>query len=189
MVKSGDIIESAPTGERMVFRRTAVETDGAVVEFDLFVAPGGRPGAPHRHLISEERFDVLCGTVVFYVDGVEHKLGVGDTITIQAGVPHDFRNLGSEEVHMRGWVEPAHRFEELMETFFALSARDQTDETGRPGLLQTSAVLYRLRNEYRLEVVPLLVQRLAFPVLAALARMRGHPDVVNYPREERQASS
>ena len=189
MVKSGDIIESGPTGERVVFRRTAAETDGAVVEFDLFAAPGGRPGAPHRHLLSEERFDVLCGTVLFHVDGVAHQLSAGDTVTIPAGAPHDFRNVGNDEAHMRGWVEPAHRFEELMETFFALSARGQTDETGRPGLLQAAAVLYRLRDEYRVEVVPLWVQRLAFPVLAALARIRGYPDVVTYPRAAGEASS
>jgi len=132
MAKPGDIFESAPTGERIEFRCTASETNGSVVEFDLFVAPGGRPGAPHTHLISAEKFEVLKGEITFFVEGEENKLRTGDTITISAGTPHDFRNFGNEEVHMRGWVEPAYRFEELMETFFALSELGKTNKNGRP---------------------------------------------------------
>lgn len=181
MATAGDVIVSRATGERVVFRRTAAETDGAVVEFDLYVAPGGRPGAPHRHLRSEERFEIIHGTVHFTVDGVEHVLEPGDELTIAAGTPHDFRNRGSTEALMRGWVEPACRFEELMETFFALSALGRTNEQGRPGLLQTVAVLHRLRDEYRVEVVPSAVQTLVFPLLAALARLVGYSPIVRYP--------
>jgi len=183
MAVSGDVMVSRPTGERIVFRRTAGETDGRVVEFDLFVAPGGRPGAPHRHLRSEERFEVIRGSIHFDVDGVAHELDAGDVLTIPAGAPHDFRNRSADEVHLRGWVEPAYRFEDLMETFFALSARGETTEDGRPKLLQAVAVLHHLRDEYRVEEVPHVVQRLAFPILALLARWRGYPAVVEYPTE------
>lgn len=181
MAKPGDIFESIPTGERIEFRRTAADTNGALVEFDLFVTPGGRPGAPHTHLTSKEKFEVINGTITFFVDGKKKILNTGDTITIPAGIPHDFRNVSNKEVHMRGWVEPAYHFEELMETFFGLSALGQTDKNGRPGLLQTVAILYRLREEYRVEVVPYWVQRLIFPVLAFWARVRGYPSIVSYP--------
>lgn len=181
MVKSGDIIESIPTGERVIFRKTAAETDGSCVEFDLFVAPDGRPGAPHTHLTSQEKFEVLAGSITFYKEGEPQELQTGDTIIIPAGTPHDFKNLGGREVHMRGWVEPPHHFEDLMETFFALSAMGKTDKDGRPSLLQTVAILYRLRREYRVEIVPYWVQRFIFPILAMLARARGYTSTISYP--------
>ncbi len=43
----------------------------------------------------EESVTVLEGDAVAVLDGVEHRLGAGDTTWIQAGVPHYFRNASA----------------------------------------------------------------------------------------------
>jgi quercetin dioxygenase-like cupin family protein len=45
----------------------------------------------------EESVMVLEGDAVAVLDGVEHRLGAGDTTWIAAGVPHFFRNASPTE--------------------------------------------------------------------------------------------
>ena len=49
MAKSGDELEHPVTGERMVWRQVARDTNGELVEGDLFARPGGHPAAAHVH--------------------------------------------------------------------------------------------------------------------------------------------
>ena len=46
--RRGTIVLNPPTRSRFVFRRTAIETEGKIVEWDNFVEPGGGPiNIPH----------------------------------------------------------------------------------------------------------------------------------------------
>jgi transcriptional regulator with XRE-family HTH domain len=58
----------------------------------LTLAASGAPrGEPYGHRGEEFAF-VVKGRVVFIVDGQEHRLGVGDSIHLQSGVPHEIQN-------------------------------------------------------------------------------------------------
>jgi len=59
MAYAGAVIEDPVIGDRLVFLRTAAETDGAVLEFDLFVRPGaqGPPGRRAALFVQLELFD------------------------------------------------------------------------------------------------------------------------------------
>ncbi len=61
MARSGDVLEHPVTGERLVWRRVARDTNGEVVEGDLFALPGAHPAAAHVHPNQVERFGVLEG--------------------------------------------------------------------------------------------------------------------------------
>ena len=39
MAKPGDVIENPVTGERIVFRKTARETNGELLQFELLLKP------------------------------------------------------------------------------------------------------------------------------------------------------
>jgi hypothetical protein len=70
-------------------------------------------------------------------------------------------------------VEPALRFEEGIAVIWGLCADGHTNAEGRPSPLLGALVATRYRPEIRYRSPPDAVQRLVFPVLAAIARRRG----------------
>ena len=63
MAKSGEVLEHPVTGERLIWRKVAGETQGQILQGDLFAKPGGHVAAAHVHPNQEERFEVLSGTL------------------------------------------------------------------------------------------------------------------------------
>jgi transcriptional regulator with XRE-family HTH domain len=65
------------------------------------LAPGastGGPGDPPMHEPgSRETAVVEAGPVTLHIDGAEHELRTGDTVTFDADLPHHFTNHGKEE--------------------------------------------------------------------------------------------
>ena len=65
------------------------------------LAPGaatGGPGDPPMHEAgARETAVVERGTVHLLIDGAEHPLAAGDTVTFDADLPHHFENHGKEE--------------------------------------------------------------------------------------------
>jgi quercetin dioxygenase-like cupin family protein len=52
----------------------------------------------------EESVMVLEGDAVAVLDGVEHRLGAGDTTWIPSGVPHFFRNASADALMRIFWT-------------------------------------------------------------------------------------
>src|SRR5713101_9802749 len=50
---AGPIIENPLHGERIRFLKTVPETNGELVQYDSWLAPGGGVGHPHLHPIQE----------------------------------------------------------------------------------------------------------------------------------------
>ena len=65
------------------------------------LAPGGATGGPGDPPMHEpgarETAVVESGTLRLHVDGAEHALAAGDTVTFDADLPHHFENHGKEE--------------------------------------------------------------------------------------------
>jgi transcriptional regulator with XRE-family HTH domain len=58
----------------------------------------GGPGDPPRHEPgARETATVESGALTLYVDGAEHSLATGDTVTFDADLPHHFANHSKEE--------------------------------------------------------------------------------------------
>jgi hypothetical protein len=68
---------------------------------------------------------------------------------------------------------PRPRFEEAILVIWGLCADGHSDAEGRPSLLLGALLATRYRREIRYRQPPDGVQRLLFPPLAALARLRG----------------
>ena len=121
MISKGQTLRNDVTGETLVFRTTAAETDGASVIVEAFVEPDGAVAAAHVHPAQEERFEVLAGELEFRLGKSTVVAKPGDRILVPAGTPHKFRNVGDETAHFVCEVSPALGFEQLIETMFALS--------------------------------------------------------------------
>jgi mannose-6-phosphate isomerase-like protein (cupin superfamily) len=172
MAKAGDSIESPPIGDRIVFLKTARDTNGALLQFDDYLKVGGNGPVEHIHTRQEERLDVIAGIMRAKVGGQEMDYRPGDCAIVPAGVAHQWWNGGSEELHIRATFVPALKMERFLETFFGLARDGKTDSKGNPAFLQIVASMPYY--EIYLPKPPIPLQRALFTLLAPLAQLRGY---------------
>jgi quercetin dioxygenase-like cupin family protein len=174
MARSGDVLEHPVTGERIVWRQVARDTNGERLDVDLFARPGGHPAAAHVHPRQVERFGVLAGTITVRVGDEESSLRAGQWAEVTAGQPHTWWNDGDGEAHVLVQVLPALRTEMFFETFFGLAKDGRTNSRGLPNLLSMAVILRAYDEELRLARPPVLVQRAVFGPLAVIGRRLGY---------------
>ncbi|MEX0800808.1 MAG: cupin domain-containing protein [Dehalococcoidia bacterium] len=172
MAQAGDTIENPVTGERIVFRQTAADTSGELLEFDLVLQPHGFIPAEHVHARQEERVQVESGSVRYRLGGKEEGLNGGDSVTLRSGIRHTLWNPTDEEAHLIMQVRPALRTEMALETIFGLARDGKTNDKGMPNTLHAAL----LAREYELFLAgpPIAVQRAGMAVLAPIARLLGY---------------
>jgi quercetin dioxygenase-like cupin family protein len=107
-------------GERVEFRRTGAETGGALIECELVLSKAGAGPGPHVHPQQEERFRVLSGSLAVQIGDVERVLVPGDEAAVPPGTLHAWRKLGAGETVVWLQLEPALRFEEILEEIFRM---------------------------------------------------------------------
>ena len=122
MAKAGEQLLNPSTGERIVFRRTAAETGGLLLEMDDYWGAPGHRAPEHVHPAMTESWEVISGAVCFRIDGVERIAGPGESVTAPAGTRHAARNAGAEAVHLRIQMRPALEWERFVERLFALGS-------------------------------------------------------------------
>jgi quercetin dioxygenase-like cupin family protein len=185
MVKSGDMLKHPVTREKIVFRKTARDTGGELLQMDVYFQPGAFVAAEHIHPLQEERFEVIVGTLHGRVAGKELSSGPGEIIVVPRGTPHVWWNSGDDELHVFVEVRPALRFESFFETFFGLAQDGKVNpKTGLPNPFQLALMMRTYRNELILARPPRLVQTLLFGVLASIGRLLGYKGEYPYPHSQ-----
>jgi quercetin dioxygenase-like cupin family protein len=177
MIRAGDSIENPVTGERLVFRQTSRETNGAAVVIETYVQPNGFVAAAHVHPSQEERFEVLRGTVGFRVGREKLVGGPGKRLTVPAGTPHKFWNAGDDVAHFVCEIRPALQFESLIETMFSLAADGKTNRKGMPNPLHLAVIAQAHFDTVQLPFPPAIVQRLGLALGSPLGRVLGYKPV------------
>jgi quercetin dioxygenase-like cupin family protein len=181
MAYAGQVLDNPVSGERIVFRRTAADTNGELLEIDLHLSPDGHVPGAHRHPEQEERFHVRSGRVEFRLGRKRIVAGPGDTVVVPAGATHRFANAGDEEAHVRVQVVPALDMEELFETTVALAKEGKTNRKGMPKPLHLALFVRRFEREVRAPFPPPAVVRVLMAPLAWAARLRGYGTAVPMP--------
>jgi mannose-6-phosphate isomerase-like protein (cupin superfamily) len=177
MIRAGDAIENPVTGERIVFRQTSRETNGAAVVIETYVQPNGFVAAAHVHPSQEERFEVLRGTVGFRVGREKLVAGPGKRLTVPAGTPHKFWNAGDEVAHFVCEIRPALQFESLIETMFSLAADGKTNRKGMPNPLHLAVIAQAHFDTVQLPFPPAILQRIGLALGSPLGRALGYEPV------------
>ena len=172
MAKQGDVIENPVTGERIVFRQTSVDTNGELLQFELFLKPHGFVPFEHVHSRQEERVEVVLGSVRYRLGGQEEGLTAGQAKALPPGIAHILWNDSDDEAHLRMEVRPALEMETLLETVFGLARDGKTNNKGMPNPLHGAL----LAREYELFLPgpPIPMQRAGMAVLAPIARLIGY---------------
>jgi quercetin dioxygenase-like cupin family protein len=168
-VREGEVYENPVTGERMEVLHASPER----LEIDFRIGSGGAVPLEHTHPEFDEAFTVLAGELTLRLDGQELVARPGERHVIERGVSHAWWNAGEEEVRILGEITPPGRFSEMIGTMFQLARDGETDDQGRPGLLQLALTVPEFEDTAQIAKPPRAVQRLVFGLLAPIARLRG----------------
>jgi quercetin dioxygenase-like cupin family protein len=163
LAHAGDELQNPLTGQRIVFRKTAADTGGELLEVETWYRAGGRPAPAHYHPRQDEHFEVLSGAVRCRVEGAKSVLSEGDVLDVPRGTAHEFGGHPEEDAHVLWQTRPALRTEQFFEATFPL---------GMPGALQFAPIALAHRAEFRLAWPPWPLQVPALALLAAVARVR-----------------
>jgi mannose-6-phosphate isomerase-like protein (cupin superfamily) len=174
MAHAGQVIRNPVTGETVTFLVTAADSNGALLELEMEADPRAAGATTHIHPRITERYEMLEGRLHVTLEGVETVVAAGQRLEIRPRTAHSFRNADDAPARVRVRFEPAGRFEEFMETIYALASQGKTNAQSRPPLLQAALIGRRHVNDIALARPPVFVQRLLYALLAPIARMRGY---------------
>ena len=174
MAYAGQTIQNPVSGERIEFHKTAADTNGELLEFELTLAPDGRVPGAHVHPEQEESFEVLEGTMKFRLGMRTIVAEAGETVVVPAGRVHKFTNGGDGVARARVQVTPALDMEHLLETTAELAHEGKVMRSGMPKPLHLALFVGRFRREVRAPFPPAPLVRALMAPLAAIARLRGH---------------
>ena len=165
MPSPGDELVSAG-GVRLVFEETADTTGGELVRVRAFHPPGGEEPIEHLHPFQEERFEVVSGEMTASIDGREEVYAAGSRFVVAPEVVHAMWNAGPAPVELLWETRPALKTGEFFERVWGLR--------GKPSRLEFAVIARAYDEEFRVVKPPRGVQKVVFPVLAPLGRLRGH---------------
>jgi mannose-6-phosphate isomerase-like protein (cupin superfamily) len=174
MAHAGDVLEDPTTGSRLVFLRTAAETGGGLLEYELTFVPGGFSARDHLHPLQSEVHEVLEGSLGLVIDGSTRRLAAGDVETVPAGMRHRIFATQAEPLRARFLLQPALDSEVLLETLFGLARDGKVGRNGNPSALQLAVIFDQFASLGRPPSPPPRVQRALLAPLAALGRRKGY---------------
>ena len=159
------VINNPSSGERIVIRADAAETDGALLAFEVELPPGGHVPAGHAHPLQEEQFTVLEGQLRFRVGWRTRLLRRGDVVTVSPGTAHWFGNAGATVARARVEVRPALRMEELLATSGQVARHNPVQR-----LVSVARLLVEFHREVAVPYIPGWLMRLFLKPIARLYR-------------------
>ena len=174
MARAWDELFDPIRGQRLIFRQTARDSEGKLVEVEAFYQPGSQVPPEHIHPQQEEYFEVLAGSIDTRINGQEKRYEPGESFRIPAGTAHQIWNGGSTEAHLLWQTRLALHTENFFEIMWGLAQAGKTNKAGLPNLLQLAVILRQYRHEFRPVKPPPLVQDLVFASLASLGRLCGY---------------
>jgi quercetin dioxygenase-like cupin family protein len=172
MAEAGQEIYNPRQRDRIIFKQTARETGGELLQLQIFASPNAPPPPDHVHPRQEERFETVSGTLRARVGGEERTLGPRERLVVPPGVSHTWWIGGEEDGHVLVEFRPALNTETFFETMYGLTRDGKVDENGVPPLLQM-AIICRTYENY-LPSPPIALQKALFAVLAPVGKLVGY---------------
>lgn len=182
MAHSGDELIDPIRGQRLIFRQTAHDTKGVLVEVEAFYRSDSEAPPEHIHPRQEEYFEVLAGSIDTRVNGQEKRYEAGESFRIPAGATHQMWNGGDTETRLLWQTRPALHTDDFFEIMWGLARAGKTNKAGLPNLLHLAVILRQYRHEFRPVKPPPLVQNIVFSLLAPLGRLCGYRATLDQER-------
>jgi len=173
VARAGDVLEDPQSGDRLVFLRTAAETGGDLLEYELTFTPRGFAARDHLHPRQSERHEVLDGSLGLVSGGRGMRLEAGDVEDVPPGTRHRIFRTQAAPLRARFALRPAFESEVLLETLFGLARDGRVDAKGNPTPLQLAVIFSEFADLGRPPRPPPAVQTAIITPLALLGRARG----------------
>lgn len=157
-------------GEKIIFQSIEKTNDGEKVFVEGFCKPKAGP-AMHTHFKQEESLTVVSGRMGYQIFGQEIKfLSPGETILFNRGMPHKFWAEGSEPLHIKGWIQPAHTVVYFLSAVYA--AQNKSGK-GEPDPFDAAYLLTKYATEYDMPDIPKFVKKVIFPLTVFIGHLLG----------------
>jgi quercetin dioxygenase-like cupin family protein len=168
-----NLIVNPLSGEQILIVRTAAQTGGRVLDWELRLAPGGRVPSSHAHPEQEETFTVLEGTMRFRVGWRHMTARPGQRVCVPPGTVHHFANAGQVTARVAVESRPALEMQDLLETAAAMARDQHCAGRALPRPLDLALFMTDFEREVRAPYLPRALVRLVMRGLASRARRRG----------------
>lgn len=180
MAYQGKIIKNKVTGQQIEFKRSSADTNGQLLEMETTYLGNSIEPVPHYHPFQEEEFTVLKGQVKVRMHGKVIVLKVDEKLFIPPKQVHSMWN-DTDQMTVLNWkVSPALDTEYFLENAFGLANDGRTSSKGVPNLWQTSLLVPRFQNVFRITKPPFWVQKLVFFIMRPIARLIGYRSSYNH---------
>jgi uncharacterized protein YndB with AHSA1/START domain/mannose-6-phosphate isomerase-like protein (cupin superfamily) len=171
MPQPGAVLEMPTLGVRVEMRRTAAETQGELVEFDVVGRARGFLAQAHVHAGQSERHEVIDGAMKLVVGRRTMLLRPGEAAEVPPGARHRQLPAGDGPGRVRVQLRPAGRAEEFLARLAALDAAGSFTRSGYPRPLAAAGLVVDFADVGHAAFPPSAVQRaLARAVLRASSR-------------------
>ena len=154
----------------MELLRTARETGGELLEFDVIGRARGLLAQGHVHPTQAERLEVISGAMRVVIDGRERLLTEGESIEVPAGTPHRQVSAGQGAGRVRVQLRPAGRTQAFLERLADLCRDGQVNRFGFPRPVAGARLVRDFADTGHASRPPVAVQRALSGLVAALAR-------------------
>lgn len=168
---SGDIIVNAFAGEKIIFLKTGIETDGAYSLREFHLQPGGAVPRAHIHDY-DETFKVMQGKLTLIWNGKTRVLHPVDSLTISAGDAHQPVNNDTTELVTINRVTPAARHDLMLAQTHGFLTERAVPRSKREFFLQ-AMLFVDYYGTYAAEF-PVRVQKILSFLMAPTARLAGY---------------
>jgi quercetin dioxygenase-like cupin family protein len=170
VAKAGDTILD-DEGYGLIFRQTARETNGELLEMEAFYRPSSELPPLHFHPRQVEHFEVRGGEFHVTRDGETRTFRAGDSFDIPAGAPHAMYNAAAEKGQLLWQTRPALNSEGFFEKSWTMQRDNPSQGRGLKDLLQLAVIFQAYAQEVRLSSAS---QRLVLQILAPVGRLLGY---------------
>lgn len=174
MAYANKIIRNTITGQVIRFVKTGKDTGGELLEMEASYEGQSIEPAPHYHPKQAEDFMILSGELATKINGQLKTFRAGDKLHIPKNTVHSMWNQSGEKTVVLWHVRPALDTEYFFETATGLANDGKTNAVGIPGFLQGLLLINRFSNVYRLTKPGIIVQKIAFALLAPIAYLIGY---------------
>ncbi len=184
MATQGQVLENPITGERITFRHTAHETGGERLVIEHFLKPHTNTFPEHVQINQEEHFEILTGIATYSLNGIKKTAEAGEVIIVPRGTPHrNPWNESDQEMSFRHQTSPDFGSEVFFESIFSLAQDGKTNKKGEVNPLQVIVIGAGLKSLTYLTAIPLIIQKVMNPFLAAIGRLVGYSDHYSLRKE------
>jgi quercetin dioxygenase-like cupin family protein len=174
VAKAGQIITHSVTGSKVIFIKTAEDTNGEYLEVEQIVKANSALPA-HIHTVQTETFYVLSGVARYQMNGKDGILQAGEEISFAPGVAHiNPIPDGSEDLHLRVRISPALDFHVILETVIKAPEKGDANPDGTMKPLHTAVLFNGVKSKVFMSGQPIWLQKTMLPFLAFFGKLAGY---------------